>query len=443
MTQARARTSAIASATITVAIVCAAIPAIAQRKPSSPDAGAAIARDAGARDASSDAPATLADAAVPDGLDAGEPADAGDAADAGLPATVGGTCIEHVPIGARRPVLTESIARRGTSGYALELTVVIAHGKGEKVLPEGFHVQTGSDEAKALEKAGFVIPDATGGVAPKIVVAPSTGGDTTSAVTTVTIPVVPLPTKAGRSVLELPPLPIAIARANNDYVTICTAPHAIQVEDPTINELDPKVKPNPEGRQQREEWPLARTLAWAIPAALAIALAAALLDRWWRKRPKLVPEPPRVPPWVTALQELDRIRRSSLLEEGKRGEHFDRVSDALRRYLGARYGFETVSQGAGGLEQTTREMLDLLERVRPPIGELPRIKEFLDDCDLVKFARFTPTSEHCLEALARGETIVQHTVPVMQLQGAPEAAGAAHPPLPPAPRTPDRKETSS
>ena len=63
--------------------------------------------------------------------------------------------------------------------------------------------------------------------------------------------------------------------------------------------------------------------------------------------------------------------------------------------------------------------------MRPPIVELPRIKEFLDDCDLVKFARFTPTSEHCLEALARGEAIVQRTIPVMQL---PSPAAMAAPP---------------
>ncbi len=159
-----------------------------------------------------------------------------------------------------------------------------------------------------------------------------------------------------------------------------------------------------------------------MPIGLALAVLGALAYRWWSRRPKLVKAAPRIPPWVSALAELDSIRRSSLLEEGKRGEHFDRVSDAVRRYLGARYGFETVGQGTNGLETTTGEMLDLLKRVRPPIGELPRIKDFLDDCDLVKFARFTPTEEHCLEALASGEKIVRRTIPVMQLPSAPTVA---------------------
>ena len=361
--------------------------------PSIPDGGSA----------SLDAGATAEDAGAADVATS----DAG-AADAG---SASSTCIEHVPPGAKRPSMKEELSPRGVSGYVAELKLVISHGKGETVLPEGFRLQSGTDAAKELEKAGFVVPDLGGPVTPKITGEPGAGG---TSVTTIVIPLVPLPAKPGRNVLELPPLPIAISRANNDYVTLCTAPHSIQVEDPVANELDPKVKPNPSGRQQREDWPLARYVTLGVLIGGALALIGALLQRWWSRRPKVAPAAPRIPPWITALEELDRIRRSSLLEEGKRGEHFDRVSDAVRVYLGARYGFEMVGEGYNGLETTTGEMLDLLRRVRPPIAELPRIKDFLDDCDLVKFARFTPTEEHCLEALASGEAIVRKTIPVMQ-----------------------------
>jgi hypothetical protein len=403
---------------LAAAILLAAIPAAAAGRP---DAGSAAA-DAGASGAA--AGASGADAGAGDVADAGG---AGSTGDAGAAPSI--TCVEHVPQGAHRPLMKESLPPRAVSGYATELQIVISHGKGETVLPEGFHLQAGSEAGKELEKAGFVIPDPTGGASTHVTVAPGEAG---SSVTTITIPVVPLPPKAGRSVLVLPPLPIAIARANNEYVTVCTAPHPLQVEDPTSNELDPKVKPNPPGRPQREDWPLARDLAIGIPAGMALAILGALGLRAWRRRPRVVVAPPRIPPWITALEELDRIRRSSLLEEGKRGEHFDRVSDAIRLYLGARYGFEALAQGYNGLESTTGEMLDLLERVRPPVAELPRIKDFLDDCDLVKFARFIPTEELCLEALARGEAIVRRTIPVMQLPSSRAAehreGGSPHPP---------------
>ncbi len=372
------------------------------------DGGTASAGDAGAADATA-ADASAADPASGLSVDGG----AG-AGDAGARTGSGAVpiCVEHLPPGAARPVMTEHMPTRGVSGYATELRLVVAHGKGETVLPEGFHLQAASDAAKALEQAGFALPDPSGGVAPKISVSESTSG---AAVTTITLPVVPLPPKGGRSELVLPPLPIAVARANNEYITICTAPHAIVVDDPIANELDPKVKPNPPARQQREDWPLARMLAVGVPIGGALALLGALLHRWWSRRPKLAPPAPKIPPWVTALEGLERVRRSDLLEQGKRGEHFDRVSDIIRRYLGARYGFDTLPEGYNGLETTTGEMLELLQRVRPPIAEMTRIKEFLDDCDLVKFARFTPDNTQCLETLARGEAIVRRTIPVMRL----------------------------
>jgi hypothetical protein len=372
------------------------------------DAGAdAAASDAGASDAgASDAAATDAGASDAAADDAG-------AADAGPPPA---TCKERVPEGAKRPEVKEQLSDRVAAGYVAELKLVISHGKGETVLPEGFHLQKGSDAANELTKAGFVIPDPDGGAAPTLKTDPGEGG---TAVTTLTIPVVPLPKEAGRTILTLPPLPIAIWRASNDYLTICTKPHAIQVDEPIANELDPKVKPNPPGRPQREDWPLMRNLATGIPIGFAIAMLGALGYRWWSRRPKAMPEAPKIPPWVLALEELESIRVSKLLEQGKTGEYFDRVSDAIRRYLGARYGFDQLPEGYNGLETTTGEMLTLLKRVRPPIAELPRIKEFLDDCDLVKFARFDPTEDHCLEALRRGEAIVRKTIPIVRLPSEP------------------------
>jgi hypothetical protein len=373
-------------------------------------AGAAP-RDAGAPDAAAHADAGAA-ASADAGATAPDPADAGatdpGAADAGADTTA--TCVEHVPEGASRPVLHEDFPARGTSGYAAELRLSIAHGKGEVVLPEGFHLQSGSEAARALEKAGFVVPDPGGGVAPSIKVEVV---DAAHAVTTVTIPLVLLPDKAGRVPMVLPPLPIAVGRANNEYITLCTRAHGITVEDPVGSELDPKVKPNPPPRPQREDWPLLRNLAVGVPLGVTLALCAVWLYAWWKRRPRVVPEAPRVPPWITALNELESLRRSDLLAEGRTGEYFDRVSDCVRLYLGGRYGFETTEAGYNGLETTTAEMLELLQRVRPPVAELPRIKEFLGDCDLVKFARLEPTQDICLEALGRGELIVRRTIPVM------------------------------
>jgi hypothetical protein len=98
------------------------------------------------------------------------------------------------------------------------------------------------------------------------------------------------------------------------------------------------------------------------------------------------------------------VRYAGLAKEERFAEHYDRVSDAVRKYLGGRYGFD-------GLETTTREMTSILKRVQPAVYELPVILGFLDECDLVKFARFTPSDEDCTRVLDQAEHIVRITVP--------------------------------
>jgi hypothetical protein len=356
---------------------------------------------------------------------ADEPADAGALADAGESADaeaekIWTSCVERLPDGATRPKVEEAFPQRGFSGYVASLSVTVSHGKGETVLPEGFKVQGGSkggggDAAKALAEAGFVIPEADAGVSATLT---TTKGET-GTVTTLVIPFVPLPKDPGRNAMILPPLPVAVARASGEIVTVCTQPHPILVEDPIANELDPKVKPNPPPRPQREDWALARqlTIGILLGAVLGGLLAYAI---WrWQKRPKVVPMPPPRLPWVVALEELDALRRSSLLTDGRNDEHFDRVSDCVRKYLGARYGFD-------GLETTTDEMRGLLKRVRPPVPELKKIAAFLSDCDLVKFARVVPEESDCIDALRRGEHIVRMTIPAPK-----RPASSPHEPLSP------------
>lgn len=325
----------------------------------------------------------------------------GDIPDAGQ--STWASCVERIPDGATRPKMTEVLNGRGLSGHAATLVITIVHGKGEIVMPGGFHVERGSDAYKALEEAGFVLPDPDGGAGPGVSTEQAEGS--TTATTKVTLPFVPLPKEAGRHGMVLPPVPITVARASGETMTLCTAPHAIVVDDPIANELDPKVRPNPPGRPQREEWVFAKQATIVLLAsALLGAIFAFFIVRWMR-RPKPEPYVPPVLPWVAALAELEAIRTSNLIAEGRTDEYFDRVSDCVRKYLGARFGFD-------GLESTTDEMERTLARVRPAVRGLDTINRFLEECDLVKFARVVPTENDCLAALERGITIVRNTTPI-------------------------------
>ncbi|MEO8905996.1 MAG: hypothetical protein ABI488_25840 [Polyangiaceae bacterium] len=329
-------------------------------------------------------------------------------------------CVERIPAGKNRPQFSEKMASRALSGHALTLEVTVEHGKGETVLPTGFHVLSDSPEAKALEREGFALPDPDGAAGPKLT--RTEQGE--RATTTVQISVVPLPPKPGRHELILPPLPITVSRASGELVTVCTAPHTVTVEDPISNTPNPAPKGNPAARRQLEIWTAAKHAAAVALIALAVgALAALLISRWLRRPKKVPPPPPPRPPWDIALEALHDIRHAGLTGEGRFAEVFDRVSDVLRRYLGDRYGYD-------GLESTTREALVSLRQTSPQIEDLAGVETFMRDADLVKFARLTPSEGECLDLMARAESIVTRTIviaPVMPaiMTEAPPADGDA------------------
>jgi hypothetical protein len=306
-----------------------------------------------------------------------------------------------VPEGATRPKITEKFPTSGLAGYALPLELEVEHGAGETVLPQGFSLQLRGVEAEALQKSGFMVPSPDGGAPPLLSPMSLDGGVRTKVV----VRVVALPKTAGRHELELPPLPVAVARASGEMMTLCTHPHRVVVDDPTGNTPDARPRPNPPARRQLEHWDaLERGVQFGL-VALVAAIVGALVYRWWRKRPRPVPPPPPPrPSWEVALEALQQLQQGELIREDRGDEYVAAVSDILRRYLGERYGFD-------GLEATSREIRKALRAVTPPPPVLPEVERLLDESDLIKFARVTPSAEECQALFALGETVVKATIP--------------------------------
>jgi hypothetical protein len=320
-------------------------------------------------------------------------------------------CVDTAPTGAERPKVEESFPAHGLSGYASTLHVVVTHGRGETVLSRGLELQRESDTARAIGAAGFSLPDqsASGRAVLSVADVETAGGAaSTQKRTTLDLPLLVLPKDPGRHVLTLPALPIAISRANGDVVTICTKTHVLVVDDPTASTPHAAPKLNPPPRPQREEWvALERALEYGA-IGVVVGIVAFLIMRWWQRRPKFVPPPPppRVP-WEVALERLHEARHAGLLETQRFAEFFDRVNDAVRQYLGARFGFE-------GLESTTDEMLVALRRIPHFALSVSEVAVFLQHCDLVKFAHLIPTQEECERALGEAERVVRQTMPHAQ-----------------------------
>lgn len=152
------------------------------------------------------------------------------------------------------------------------------------------------------------------------------------------------------------------------------------------------------------------TLAWVAGALLALALTV-LITLWvarrWRARmkPEAPAAPPR-PPHEIALEEIEALRAQlpGMLGRGEGSAWTDAISDTVRAYLGRRFDFD-------GLESTTDETLEVLGRV--PAGALSKVEvaAFLQECDLVKFAKATIGLERGSALLEAAERFVLQTQP--------------------------------
>lgn len=352
--------------------------------------------------------------AAPPGDSGGSPAAAG-----GGGASGASSCTPSLPEGAAAPTLRVELPEQGKSGTVLPMVLVVTHGRGETVFPQGIHLDASAAAAEGLKKAGFIVPDPSGPAAPSMT---STDRDGQTE-TRVVLPLVPLPPEPGRQELTVPALPVEVARASGELITLCTDARTVTVEDPTANTPNAAPMPNPAGRRQLEVWREAQRLA-LIAALVAAALVVALfLWLWWRRRPRPArPAPPPRPPWETALEELTRIRAAHYVEKGETERYVEEVCNTVRRYLGERYrgAFRGLGQ-ASALESTTAELLGALKSVSPRVPALDEIEALLAEADLVKFARRVPDASDCARTDALGEQTILRTRPAAPL-GAPPGA---------------------
>lgn len=139
---------------------------------------------------------------------------------------------------------------------------------------------------------------------------------------------------------------------------------------------------------------------------IAAALYAAYFFylKYKAKKSALAPAedlPPAVPPDVTALEELEKLRNSGLPAEGRIKEFYIALSDIIRIYLGAVYSVET-------LDRTTAEICAELKKKVADKKLVMEIKDLFDECDLVKFAKYRPDEKLCFADLDKAVDIVKH-----------------------------------
>ncbi len=139
-------------------------------------------------------------------------------------------------------------------------------------------------------------------------------------------------------------------------------------------------------------------------SGIILAAVAALLYVRYRRRSRLEPvvtEPP-VPPDEEALQALQKLKESDLLENSQYKEWFVRFSEIMKKFMGRQFGFPY-------LERTTEEILDDVHKASVPDVCVQIFTKLLERSDLVKFAKFHPHDEEINETLEMAETLISES----------------------------------
>ncbi len=203
---------------------------------------------------------------------------------------------------------------------------------------------------------------------------------------------------------EIPPLTI--------YYTLPgdSVKHSLKTETLKIEvlSLNPSKKGDIRDIKQPLNLPrdLRQYILWGGLGLILVLAALTAFYVWKRKKAgkSIIPrkvEPPK-PAHEIALEALENLRESSLIQEGKIKEFFVQISEIIRNYIEGRYFVPA-------LEMTTFELLENLRQNQIEDGIIQTIAEFLEICDLVKFAKYQPSSEEIDSTLNKAFEIVDKT----------------------------------
>ena len=145
-------------------------------------------------------------------------------------------------------------------------------------------------------------------------------------------------------------------------------------------------------------------LLWGLLLLIALAARIYFLLKV-RKHPKasVVAPVPELPAWEKAYQQLEALSRENLLDKGLFKEFFTRVSDIARHYMENRFNIRAP-------HMSTEEFLAYLE-ISGHLNDAQKIalKDFLNSCDMVKFAKYAPTITEALKNFDLAKRLVDDT----------------------------------
>ena len=154
--------------------------------------------------------------------------------------------------------------------------------------------------------------------------------------------------------------------------------------------------------------PMNAPIGWSdiwpwITGILIICLIFYILKKYFSTKNKTIISKPKIiiPADVTALNQLSKLEKAKLWEQGNIKEYHTQLSEIIRRYMENRFKFIA-------LELTTDEILRELKSIVS--DELSNnLKTILQRADLAKFAKSKPIDNENTESMRLAKQFVQST----------------------------------
>lgn len=148
--------------------------------------------------------------------------------------------------------------------------------------------------------------------------------------------------------------------------------------------------------------PLIIGIIWGLGL---IALIVFIIYRLVNKKP-IIPfikeEEPNIPPYMRAINDLDKVKAQKLWQMGKMKEYHSDITDILRKYIGERFYIPA-------LEMTSGEILDKLKGYSNADTSYDNLKQILILADFVKFAKYNPLPDENELSLMNAYLFVNQT----------------------------------
>ena len=198
----------------------------------------------------------------------------------------------------------------------------------------------------------------------------------------------------------IPQIPFTLLNSSSEVYTVYSSSKSINIESTLA-----KIGDLGDIKDIKEPLSIGNgALLYIIIAIILLLIGAYIYYRKKTLEQITLDTKPKLPPYEVALRALDDLLTSDLLSKNLIKEYYVRISEIMRNYISGTFGFEAF-------EKTTQELYNDLKNNSVDKKITAKIKELFENCDLVKFAKFTPKENQSTYDIELAKTIVLESMP--------------------------------